>query len=277
MYDVHIVACTIDVQPHVATVDVQTNQLLDLSPFHGLDASGEWEAWSAPEEPKWDIWSPPSASALYHEKWLVSPFVGGAQYPVGWCMNQDRASCYGLSLLEIFFMQQIGINNTLSDPATSTGFSVLNSPPPIPKKVLCSRDLFELALSRAYATLLSTGGQLGADGGGFNRKHENTIISQQVLQWHLGINLGPLAFALTCSLFMLALSMCLTNRLHGRNDTMPINSAGILQIIWLTTRFRVLTDLVNDVEDPQEDILRAAGMVDVNLLQELKDVQVDDC
>lgn len=76
---------------------------------------------------------------------------------------------------------------------------------------------------------------------------------------------------------MLALSMCLTNRLHGRNDTMPINSAGILQIIWLTTRFRVLTDLVNDVEDPQEDILRAAGMVDVNLLQELKDVQVDDC
>lgn len=280
MYDIHIVACTIVVQPHVATVDVQTNQLLSLSPSLGSNASGEWEAWSAPEEePKWDIWSPPSTSALHHEKWLVSPFVSGAHYPIGWCMNQDRASCYGLSLLETFFMQQIGINIVFPNPEPYAVFSVRVRPPPIPEKVLCNRDQFESALSRAYAALLWTGGQLGADGGGFDRKHESTTISQQVLQWHLGINSWPLAFALTCSLVMLALSICMTDGMHERNDAMllPVNSAGILQIIWLTTRFRVLTDLVNNVEDPQEDMLRAAGMVDVNLLQELKDVQVDDC
>jgi hypothetical protein len=70
MYDVHVVACTIDIQPHVATVDVQTNQLLGLSPSLEPDAPSEWEAWSAPEEePKWDIWSPPSASVLHNEKW----------------------------------------------------------------------------------------------------------------------------------------------------------------------------------------------------------------
>lgn len=278
MYNVHVVACTIDVQPHIATVDVQTNQLLGLSPSLGPNVSGEWEAWSVPEEePKWDIWSPPSASALHHEKWLVSPFVSGAHHPIGWCMNQDRASCYGLSLLEIFFMQQIGIDIVFPDLAKFTGFSVLNHAPPTPKKVLCSRDQFESALSKAYAALLWTGGQLGADGGGFDRKNETTTISQQLLQWHLGINLWPLALALTCSLLMLALSMRVTNGMHGRNGTMPIDSAGILQIIWLTNRFRVLTDLLSDVEDPQEDILRAAGMVDMDLLMELNDVQADDC
>lgn len=278
MYDVHIVACTIDVQSRAATVDVQTNQLLGLSPSLELNAFSKWEAWSVPEEePKWDIWSPPSASVLHHEKWLISPFVGGAHHPVGRCMNQDRASCYGLSLLEVFFMQQIGINVVFRDPRWSTGFSVLTDPP-IPKKVLCSRDQFESALSRAYAAVLWTGGQLGADGGGFDRKNENTTISQQILQWHLGINLWPLAFALTCSLLMLALSMSVTNGMHERNYTMPINSAGILQIMWLTTnRFRVLRNLASDVEDPQEDILRAAGMVDVDLLRELDDVQVGDC
>lgn len=48
-------------------------------------------------------------------------------------------------------------------------------------------------------------------------------------------------------------------------------------MIWLTSRLSVLTDLVSDIEDPQEDVLRrAAGMVDVDLLRELNGVQVDD-
>ncbi|KAG0696628.1 hypothetical protein DFH29DRAFT_950278 [Suillus ampliporus] len=274
-YDVHIVACTIDVQPHIATVDVQTNQLLGLTPALGPVAAREWEAWSAPEEePKWDVWSPSSGGALHHEKWLVSPFASGAQHPVTWCMNEDRGSCYGLSLLELFFMQQIEI-----DIVFPARYSVLGQSgiPSSPKKILCSRDQFESALSRAYAAVLWTGGQLGADGGGFNRRIENTTISQQLLQWHLGINLWPLAIALTCSLVLLALSIRVTNGMYWKDSTMPIDSAGILQIIWLTNRLRVLTDLVSDVEDPREDILRAAGMADVDLLRELNDVQVGDC
>ncbi|KAG2047613.1 hypothetical protein BDR06DRAFT_976594 [Suillus hirtellus] len=218
---VPIMACTIDVQPRAATVDVQTNQLLDLSPSLELNASGEWEA----------------------------------------CLSLLSRAGHIIPL-------EIGIDVVFRDPKWTTT-TVLVDHPTIPKQVLGSRDQFESALSRAYAAVLWTGGQLGGDGGGFDRKNENTTISQQILQWHLG-----LAFALTCSLLMLALSMSVTNGMHERNYTMPINSAGILQIMWLTTnRFRVLRDLASDVEDPQEDILRAAGMVDVDLLQELDDVQ----
>lgn len=71
--------------------------------------------------------------------------------------------------------------------------------------------------------------------------------------------------------------MRVTNGMHRRNNTMPIDSAGVLQIVWLRSRLSVLTDLVSDIEDPQEDILRrAAGMVDVDLLRELNGVQVDN-
>ena len=71
MYEVHVVACTIDVEPHTATVDVRTNQLLGLSPPHEQVVSREWEAWSAPKnEPKWDVWSTLSASTSHHDKWV---------------------------------------------------------------------------------------------------------------------------------------------------------------------------------------------------------------
>lgn len=71
MYEVHVVACTIDVEPHTATVDVRTNQLLHLFPPHEQVVSREWEAWSAPKnELKWDVWSPPSASTSHHDKWV---------------------------------------------------------------------------------------------------------------------------------------------------------------------------------------------------------------
>ncbi|OJA14650.1 hypothetical protein AZE42_02668 [Rhizopogon vesiculosus] len=275
MYEVHVVACTIDVEPHIATVDMPSNQLLDLFPPLRPGVNKEWDAWSTPKyEPKWDVWS----SSIHHDKWLVSPFAHGAQHPIDWCMNQDEASCYELSLLEIFFMQQIGIEIDFPELGRWSTLGLARAPP-LPWEVLCSRDQFESALSRAYAAVLWTAGQFGASGGGFDRTVDTTTISQQLLQWHLGINLWPLAIALTCSLVMLVLSMRMTDGVHRHSTAMPIDSAGVLQIMWLTSRLRVLSDLMSNVEDPKEDILRAAGMVEVDLLQELKlnDVQVDAC
>jgi hypothetical protein len=54
-------------------------------------------------------------------------------------------------------MQQIGINTQFPDPAISSSFKVLAHPPPIPRKILCNRDKFESALSKAYAALLWMG------------------------------------------------------------------------------------------------------------------------
>ena len=80
-----------------------------------------------------------------------------------------------------------------------------------------------------------------------------------------------LTVVLTTSLTMLALSICMSGGICLQKNRMPIDGTGILQIIWLANRLRLLKDIMNKVDDPREDMLRAAGMLDVDLLQELNE------
>jgi hypothetical protein len=68
---------------------------------------------------------------------------------------------------------------------------------------------------------------------------------------------------------MLVLSIYMSGGIRQQQNRISIDSTGILQIIWLTNRLRVLKDLMNKVDDPREDVLRSAGMLEVDLLQEL--------
>ncbi|KAG1765040.1 hypothetical protein EV702DRAFT_1204756 [Suillus placidus] len=264
--DAHLIACNIYVEHQTATVDMETGQLLALSPPPVLSPS-DWEAWTAPKgDNNWDIWSPPGAGQYkhHHAKWYISAFHNGATHPVKVCMTESQATCYGISLLELYFMKEIGIDVVL-DKQTS------RPPPPSgPKKVLSSRHQFESSLSKIFASLLWTAAKLGSDSGGFDPTPGSIVVSRQVMKWHLSINSWPLIIALTASLTMLTLSICMSGGiLHRQKNKMPIDSAGILQIIWLTNRLRVLKDLMSTVDDPREDVLRSAGMLEVDLLQEL--------
>jgi len=78
-----------------------------------------------------------------------------------------------------------------------------------------------------------------------------------------------LAVALAASFTMLVLSIYMSGGIRQQQNRISIDSTGILQIIWLTNRLRVLKDLMNKVDDPSEDVLRSAGMLEVDLLQEL--------
>jgi hypothetical protein len=78
-----------------------------------------------------------------------------------------------------------------------------------------------------------------------------------------------LAVALAASFTMLVLSIYMSGGIHQQQNRISIDSTGILQIIWLTNRLRVLKDLMSKVDDPSEDVLRSAGMLEVDLLQEL--------
>ncbi|KAG0696627.1 hypothetical protein DFH29DRAFT_950273 [Suillus ampliporus] len=256
MFDAHIVTCNIYVERHAATVNAETNELLALSPPPAPTPPLDWEGWTAPKgDNTWDIWSPPGRSNnnYHHDKWFMYPFYTGAKHPVKICMTQSQSACYDVSLLELYFMKEIGLNVDLYQ---------LGSRPPPPsgsKKVLCSRRQFESSLSKIFASLLWTGAKLGSDAGGFDQTTGSTVASRQVTKWHLSVEM-QLAFALTASLIMLILSICMSGGIHRQKNRMPIDSVGVLQIIWLTSRLRVLKDLMSEVEDPREDALRAAGM-----------------
>lgn len=119
--DAHYIACNIYVEHQTATVDMETGQLLALLPPPALSPPSDWKAWTAPKgDNTWDIWSPPATGQYkhHHEKWvskcvltncdlrlntlkLEYPFRSGAVHPIRICMIQSRATCYGISLLEL--------------------------------------------------------------------------------------------------------------------------------------------------------------------------------
>lgn len=264
--DAHYIACNIYVEHQKATVDMETGQLLAVLPPPVLSPPSNWKAWTAPKgNNTWDIWSPPAIGQWnhVHNKWLIYPFRSGAAHPVKTCMTQSQATCRGISLLELYFMKEIGLDVVLDEQDSRP------PPPSGPKKVLCGRRQFESSLAKIFASLMWTGAKLGSDAGGFDRTLGSTVVSRQVTKWHLSINSWPLAVALTASLIMLALSIWMSGGIHRQTNKPPIDSAGVLQIIWLTNRLRVLKDLMNEVDDPREDVLRSAGVLEVDLLQEL--------
>lgn len=131
-------------------------------------------------------------------------------------------------------------------------------------------NLYKKWVSRCYITDRDdTGAKLGSNAGGFDPTRGSSVISRQVTKWRLNINLWPLVVALSASLIMLILSIYTPGGMHRQKSKTPIYSTGVLQIIWLTNRLRVLKDLMREVDDPREDVLRSAGMLEVNLLQEL--------
>ncbi|KAG2070815.1 hypothetical protein BDR04DRAFT_1099241 [Suillus decipiens] len=271
--DTHLIACNMYVERHTATVDMGTGQLLALLPPPIISPPSDWKAWTAPKgDNTWDTWSLPRAGKYNnypvnignnYRKWFVAPFKSGAMHPVKICMTQSAATCRGISLLGLYFMKEIGLHVVLDEQASRP------PPPSGPKKVLCSRSQFESSLSKIFASLLWTGAKLGSNAGGFDPTPGSFVISRQVTKWRLNINLLPLVVALSASLIMLILSMYMSGGMHRQKSKTPIDSAGVLQIIWLTNRLRVLKDLMREVDDPREDVLRSAGMLEVDLLQGL--------
>ncbi|KAG2114001.1 hypothetical protein BD769DRAFT_1490085 [Suillus cothurnatus] len=263
--DAYLIGCNINVEHHKAKVDME-GQLLALLPPPVLSPPSDWKAWTAPKGDNIrDNWLPPEVLGQYrrNRNWLSYPFRSGAMHPVKICMTQSQATCYGISLLELYFMEEIGLPVVLNEKDSRP------PPPSGPKKVLCSRHQFESSLSKIFASLLWTGAKLGSDAGGFDPISSSIVVSRQVVKWHLNINSWPLAVALAASFTMLVLSIYMSGGIRQQQNRISIDSTGILQIIWLTNRLRVLKDLMNKVDDPREDVLRSAGMLEVDLLQEL--------
>ncbi|EIW83815.1 hypothetical protein CONPUDRAFT_150871 [Coniophora puteana RWD-64-598 SS2] len=168
--------------------------------------------------------------------------------------NSDETS-YTLSLLDLNLMKQLGVT-----AQSTTG----QEKPPDPSFELSPRQL-ESALSNLAAGLMWTAGQVNE--GGFQRAVGETLVTQQVLMWRLNINLAPLLFALFASLIMLGVEIFITG---FSTPTSAVDSTGILEILWLSDRLPPLREGVRNVSEPTTDNLRAAGMVDVCIADEIR-------
>ncbi|KAH7922306.1 hypothetical protein BV22DRAFT_1131564 [Leucogyrophana mollusca] len=256
--NMYLVSCNVTIKQVRATIDVQSNQLID-DPTHGSLFS------------YWTTVAPTfSSSAPAMESWLSGLFewsssVGDISIFSADCNGTSTSpsshSCgYQPTATETYLMQLIGLNASQINPYLATGPPPLKSSDTTPSFTL-SVDQMENALAQTLAAAIWTAGSLGESGGGFDRLNGTAQTTELVLRMRLNISWIPLSFALTASIFLLALSVQLTGFQSNeprKHNTM--HDAGVLELMWLASRSPDLQNAVNLVDHPNTDNLRSAGM-----------------
>ncbi|KAF8449306.1 hypothetical protein L210DRAFT_3640901 [Boletus edulis BED1] len=121
-----------------------------------------------------------------------------------------------------------------------------------------TRGQMERIVSRIATEFIWIAGELGSAGGGFDRWTEDSQIIQYILQWRLNINPLPVIAALCASVILCVLAVCMLWNRHSWPGA--VSNAGVLEIMWLGSRSRVLRDHLRDKQNPSVDSLRASSM-----------------
>ncbi|KAH7882201.1 hypothetical protein F5I97DRAFT_437003 [Phlebopus sp. FC_14] len=90
-------------------------------------------------------------------------------------------------------------------------------------------------------------------------------IQKSIIRSRLHINVVPtsIGFVISTVLFILALIMTREGYHHDARGTYIPDNAGILQLLWLFSRQPEVRQSLYEVDEPCEDELRAAGLIDV--------------
>ncbi|KAJ7580626.1 hypothetical protein C8J56DRAFT_1102888 [Mycena floridula] len=100
--------------------------------------------------------------------------------------------------------------------------------------------------------------------------HDALVMAQRAVS-QLSINMLQVYFGLATSIFLLALAM---PGILNKNDV-KVDSAGILQVIWLLQEHPEIQQAITRVQDPSDAELRKAGMTEVCFGEELKQAAED--
>ncbi|KAG1751976.1 hypothetical protein EDD22DRAFT_240995 [Suillus occidentalis] len=130
--------------------------------------------------------------------------------------------------------------------------------------VTLSPDKLEAAIARVTAQLIWTAGRIGTSNGGFDYGSGTAYIDEQIISLRLNINLLPLLFAISASVIMTTLALCMTRAFDASSDIQAIiPNTGALQLLWMGHHSAPVSDVLDDVKHPTEDNLRRAGVIDI--------------
>ncbi|KAJ6474834.1 hypothetical protein C8R45DRAFT_1010680 [Mycena sanguinolenta] len=92
----------------------------------------------------------------------------------------------------------------------------------------------------------------------------NATVEQVILAARLDMSLAAVLISLAVSVLLLLLVFVLS--MGQRSQNLYLTNMGFLQSIWVFEHHPELSDILEQVEEPTDDNLRAAGMVTVRLL-----------
>lgn len=221
----YMVACHMSLQKHMATVDVQSNLLLDTT-YNSVSSDNQWTIFPGN--------SPSTNQALDWIKapFFAKPFDGTPVEAIYWNNSILPGSCVGSSngsmcgyIPERLLM---GFLNMSQEQIFPTVFN--NSTPTF---TLSPLEL-EGALSQYFGTMIWTAAQLGGRKGGFDRATGQAEINQNVMTISVHFSRKPLLVAVVASLVALFFIFVLAG--VAPSDEGFIGGFGVLHTIWLTTR-----------------------------------------
>ncbi|KAJ7193131.1 hypothetical protein GGX14DRAFT_593206 [Mycena pura] len=176
----------------------------------------------------------------------------------------DYGSMYGKSWN---LMQQLGLN---PHSAVNTAPDVSNQS--ATAQVIYLHDI-ENALSNLVASIFWAGGnvhpsplaiqgQFGSDNLP-NLSAGNATVKQVVLAARLDMSLPAVSIGLAGSIILLILIGWIS--IGTNRSNLPLAHLGLLQIIWIFEHHPELHEILEQVDDPTDDNLRSAGLINVCL------------
>lgn len=221
----YMVACEMSLEKHVATVDVQSNLLLDTT-YNSVSSDNRWTIFPG------NSFSTNQALDWTKAPFLAKPFEGTPVEAIYWknsvlsgpCVGSSNGSMCGYTpetlLMGLLNMTQEQIIPKIPNNST-------------PTFILSPLEL-EGALSQYFGTMIWTAAQLGGREGGFDRATGQVEINQNVNTIRVHFSRIPLLAALVASFIALVLILALAGLAPSREGF--VGGFGILHIIWLTTR-----------------------------------------
>lgn len=263
----YMVACHMFLAKHVATVDVQSNSLLDTT-HNSVSPDNQWTIFTGS--------SPSINQALDWVKapFLAKPFEGTPVEAIYWNNSISPGPCVGDSSDSMcgYVPERLlmGFLNMTREQIVPTIFN--NSTPTF---TLSPLDL-EGALSQYFGMMIWTAARLGGRRGGFDRATGQAKIDKNVKTMMIHISKKPLLAALVLSFVALVLIFALAGVAPSSEGF--IEGFGVLHIIWLTTRLprtaKVFGSIPHDKYLHQRDLRYIGKCIRVQLADDaIEDIE----
>ncbi|KIJ61257.1 hypothetical protein HYDPIDRAFT_31555 [Hydnomerulius pinastri MD-312] len=249
--DLQATTCSLSYTTQTAVVDSQTNALLSVAP----SADQAPSAWtqntnlnSTGYDPMidwfWTAFESSSATTL-----LVSPSI--------LCSNAYYA-CQ-LSLLNSRLLSMLGLEiNPMTYVVDGQNANITT-----PAKSNATLSQLEEMLGMLAAEMIWTVGHINSTASSLIQLTGEVEVSKTVLSSRLNFNIVPVCVGLCVSIFLLLLAHILTRTAAQAEDNHTPGNAGILQLLWLFSRQPGIRESLYDVDEPSEEQLRKAGLVNV--------------
>ncbi|KAG2110063.1 hypothetical protein BD769DRAFT_1642821 [Suillus cothurnatus] len=267
-YDVYFMQCSLSTSNTTVVIDTQNNALVNPMPVP--QPSTQWEEMLSWTSTIWSAYAVAGINFKVASGYTSEPSIVDEFRPYLHChattMPYIRSFILGLNMSAQYLQwttDEPPVSNFTLSPDKLECRYCANS---------CRTHLDEYGIILVFTAVITHTVSPIQQGkwdlypsGGLKPGEGMALANEEVTILRLNITLLSLLFATSASVIMLGLALHTTRAFHGASpdNQAPVSNIGALQLLWLGYNSASVHKALQDVEDPTEDNLRQAGMMDI--------------